>query len=102
MKYSILNMPSNERLAYIVMKRIKPMIIQNWIIRNGQVIGTNNNNDSIGIVSELGVYGVIIHDENNQLIENYAAGTLLRSKAASAEDGGVAAVVAVLDSPSLI
>jgi len=56
--------------------------------------------DSNG-VSELGIYGLFLSD-GEKVIINSSGGHLLRTKVATIEDGGVAAGVAVLDSPYLI
>lgn len=48
-------------------------------------------------VVELGIYGVYIADSKNEY-RNATAGSLLRTKSAADEDGGVVAGVAVLDS----
>ena len=51
-------------------------------------------------LSELGIYGTFVRKDASVLI-NRAAGHLLRTKAASSDEGGVAAGFAVLDSPLL-
>lgn len=94
MKETLLNMSVDEKMAYVLMKRIRPAVSNNYIVRNGECVGP------VEIVSELGLYGVILQ-QGDHVIDNYAAGTLLRSKSALQDDGGVAAGVAVLDSPLL-
>jgi glutathione synthase len=83
-------MPPSERAGYILMERLHPVVVQNTILREGQL-------QDAQIVSELGVFGLHIQ-VNGKEIANINAGTLLRSKLASEDDGGVAAGVAVLDS----
>lgn len=94
LKEALIAMSLEERSAYVLMERIRPVVVRNVMIRDGQY----SVND---IVSEFGVFGVHLSSAGNVVL-NLAAGTLLRSKAASQDDGGVAAGVAVLDSPLLI
>ena len=94
MKQALLKMSPDERSAYVLMERIRPVVVSGILIRESLPIQTD-------IVSELGVYGVHVTRQGVD-VENFTAGTLLRSKAASQDDGGVAAGVAVLDSPMLI
>ena len=51
-------------------------------------------------LSELGVYGTYVR-RGARVLLNREAGHLVRTKAASSDDGGVAAGFAVLDSPWL-
>lgn len=88
------SMSPEERSAFVLMERIRPVVVKNVLIRNGEFSITD-------IVSEFGVFGVYV-STNDKEVDNFAAGTLLRSKAASEKDGGVAAGVAVLDSPILV
>lgn len=94
LKEALQRMSADERAAYVLMERIRPVVVRNVVIRGGKYSATD-------VVSELGVYGVHV-SRSGQVVENYMAGTLLRSKAASEDDGGVAAGVAVLDSPVLV
>lgn len=94
MKKELLRMSAEERSAYVLMERIRPVIVKNVLVREGLY-------EEKDIVSEFGVYGVYVGVDGKQ-VENYVAGTLLRSKAAEKDDGGVAAGVAVLDSPVLV
>ncbi|KJE96528.1 glutathione synthetase [Capsaspora owczarzaki ATCC 30864] len=84
-------MTAQQRSAHILMDRITPPKVANYIVRHGLAQRGE-------IVSELGIYGVFIADDS-RIIKNEAAGHLLRSKLASFDDGGVAAGVAALDSP---
>lgn len=94
LKEALQRMSADEREAYVLMERIRPVVVQNVVIRGGKYSVTD-------IVSEVGVFGVHV-SRQGEVVENYMAGTLLRSKAASDDDGGVAAGVAVLDSPVLV
>lgn len=93
LKQALLEMSAEERQGYVLMKRIRPDVVDNVIVRNGQCVAAK-------VVSELGVYGVIARAGSDEQL-NVATGTLLRSKSAHHDDGGVAAGVAVLDSPWL-
>lgn len=77
--------------AYILMELINPQTFQNKILRNGQVYHEN-------IVSELGVFGTIVFDEQTGAIKcNKNAGWLLRSKFETSDEGGVAAGFGCVD-----
>ena len=52
-------------------------------------------------LSELGIYGTFVRQGTTVLL-NRQAGHLLRTKAATSDEGGVAAGFAVLDSPLLL
>lgn len=93
LKQALEQMSPKKRSAYILMERIKPVIVTNTVMRNGKC-------ETGDVVSELGVYGIILTC-NGQTVLNDDGGVLLRSKLAFHNDGGVAAGVAVLDSPLL-
>jgi glutathione synthase len=61
----------------------------------------NDELKTVASVVELGIYGVFIGDSSKEY-RNATAGSLLRTKSAAAEDGGVVAGVAVLDSVYLM
>jgi len=84
-------MSPGDRAAYILMERIVPPHIDNYIMRASQV-------SRHSVVSELGVFGMLVKD-GDEVVANIAAGHLLRTKPRDVEDGGVAAGRAVLDSP---
>uniref|UniRef100_A0A8D9EKN9 Glutathione synthetase n=1 Tax=Cacopsylla melanoneura TaxID=428564 RepID=A0A8D9EKN9_9HEMI len=86
---------TQERSAWILMEKIIPPVQSNYLIRAGSEIHCSD------IVSELGIYGVIIGDEN-RVISNRQVGHMLRSKAATADEGGVAGGAGALDSPYLV
>lgn len=92
----LVQMSPEERRAFVLMERIRPTVVDNVTVRDGVV-------HPVKVVSELGAFGAMVAVERNaEPVLNVAAGTLLRSKLASADDGGVAAGVAVLDSPRLV
>ncbi|XP_070574343.1 glutathione synthetase-like [Ptychodera flava] len=84
-----------KRAEYILMDRVQPAVIPNYQIRH------NTSPELMDMVSELGVFGVIIGKGPNILYNN-KAGHLLRTKSICHDDGGVAAGAAVLDSPYLV
>lgn len=87
---SVLNDSKIDRNAFVLMDRILPDQVDNALIRNGEATPTK-------VVSELGIFGAHLRSDNI-VLSNAVAGTLLRSKHAQTDDGGVAAGVAVLDS----
>lgn len=95
---AILNMKdSKERTAWILMERIKPPISTGYMIR----AGGPKVPPLVEMVSELGVFGVVIGDSQKILV-NRQVGHMLRTKASTADEGGVAAGLGALDSPYLI
>ncbi|KAI4137130.1 MAG: hypothetical protein L6R39_007461 [Caloplaca ligustica] len=99
--------------GHILMEMIKPPVLRNAIFRNGEV----KNGEVVG---ELGVYGVCLwrcgrakgdelKGENGEegkgrgdILENWEAGFLLRTKGRESEEGGVAAGFGAVDSPCLV
>lgn len=84
-----------ERSAWILMEKIEPPVQSNYLVRADSEI------ECVDIVSELGIYGVIIGDENSVVV-NKQVGHMLRSKVSTANEGGVAGGAGALDSPYLI
>lgn len=83
--------PENEWGAYILMELINPPTHKNKIIRNSDVYHEE-------IISELGVFGTIVFDENSgEILTNENAGFLLRSKFSTSDEGGVAAGFGCVD-----
>lgn len=87
---------SKERSAWILMDRITPPVQANYMVRPGQEV-----KEPIDLVSELGIFGVIIGDDK-RIMTNRQVGHMLRSKLSSANEGGVAAGSGALDSPYLV
>lgn len=90
--------------AHILMELIEPPSARNILFRNGEVRAGE-------VVGELGVFGVCIwkskHTEGHekakvQILENFEAGWLLRTKGRESEEGGVAAGFGVIDSVCLV
>ncbi|KAL1513808.1 hypothetical protein ABEB36_003167 [Hypothenemus hampei] len=88
---------SKERTAWILMERIHPPISTGYIIRAG-AIGLPQLSE---MVSELGIFGVIIGDFQKILV-NRQVGHMLRTKKSTDNEGGVAAGFGALDTPYLI
>ncbi|KAL3121296.1 hypothetical protein niasHT_008278 [Heterodera trifolii] len=86
-------MSLEERGAYILMKKIWPVAVKNYLMRPFQVPYLEN------VVSELGIYGSIIADSSNgKVLWNSAEGYLSRSKPANLNQGGVCEGSGVVDS----
>ncbi|KAI8366713.1 glutathione synthetase [Radiomyces spectabilis] len=92
---NVLNkLSEEERNAYILMDLIQSPPLQNLMVREGEIIKGD-------VISELGIYGIYVHDGENE-VHNEIGGHLLRTKAHNTNEGGVAAGFAVIDSPLLI
>ncbi|KAK6463415.1 glutathione synthetase [Scheffersomyces coipomensis] len=77
--------------AYILMEIINPPNHHNKIIRNNDIYTED-------IISELGIFGTILfNEENGEILSNENAGWLLRSKFSSSNEGGVAAGFGCVD-----
>ncbi|XP_011182019.2 glutathione synthetase isoform X2 [Zeugodacus cucurbitae] len=86
-----------ERAAWILMDLIQPPISKGYMIRPGG----KSPPEVVDLVSELGIFGVILGNVDN-VICNYQAGHMLRTKLSTANEGGVAAGLGALDSPYLL
>ena len=90
-------MTSEERSAWILMDRIHPPVTKGYMVRPGGPMPPL----IVDLVSELGIFGVIIGD-SEKIHANFMAGHMLRTKLSTANEGGVAAGLGALDSPYLI
>ena len=79
--------------AFILMRRIFPPVNRTLCLRGGEMV-------ELETLSELGVYGGYVR-VGDTVTRNAHGGHLLRTKAATSDEGGVAAGFAVLDSVSL-
>jgi glutathione synthase len=79
--------------AFILMQRIFPPVNRTLCLRRGEMV-------ELETLSELGVYGGYVR-VGDTVTRNAHGGHLLRTKAATSDEGGVAAGFAVLDSVSL-
>ncbi|XP_070796039.1 glutathione synthetase isoform X2 [Pituophis catenifer annectens] len=86
---------SSERTSYILMDKIKALPTLNYLLRAHCPLKISE------CVSELGIFGVYIR-HGQKFVMNKHVGHLLRTKAMEHADGGVAAGVAVLDTPYVI
>lgn len=86
---------SSERTAYILMDKVKPCPVQNYLLRPGAALKLST------CLSELGIFGAYVR-QGKEMVMNECVGHLLRTKSSEHADGGVAAGVAVLDNPLLV
>uniref|UniRef100_A0A3B3R5X7 Glutathione synthetase n=1 Tax=Paramormyrops kingsleyae TaxID=1676925 RepID=A0A3B3R5X7_9TELE len=84
----------SERMAYILMDKIFPQPVQNYLLRQGTPVKLST------CISELGAFGAYVR-QGTEMLLNECVGHLLRTKSIEHADGGVAAGVAVLDNPLL-
>jgi glutathione synthetase len=94
------SLPESHWPAYILMEMIEPPAQANSIFRNGEV-------QSGDVICELGVYGACLWKDGKdggprEILENFEAGYLLRTKGAGSAEGGVAAGFGSVDSCCLI
>ena len=66
---------------------------RSMLLRDGKIL-------EVDTLSELGIYGTFVR-RGDRVLLNAEAGHLIRTKAATSDEGGVAAGFAVLDSPYL-
>ncbi|EGT56341.1 hypothetical protein CAEBREN_22530 [Caenorhabditis brenneri] len=86
-------LPEEERGAYILMEKLRPMIIENYLVLAKKPVTFAK------AVSELGVYGYAFGAKDAPELKT--AGHLLRTKPETTAMGGVAAGHAVVDTPFL-
>ncbi|XP_059188474.1 glutathione synthetase-like [Centropristis striata] len=86
---------STERMAYILMDKVHPTPIHNYLLRRDAPLKITN------CLSELGAFGTYVR-QGEDMVLNECVGHLLRTKSSQHSDGGVAAGVAVLDNPLLV
>ncbi|KAF2463727.1 glutathione synthetase large chain [Lindgomyces ingoldianus] len=94
------SLPEKSWPAYILMEMIEPPVLKNAILRNGEV-------QRGGVIGELGVYGVCLWRNGSggdagEVLQNWEAGYLLRTKGNQSEEGGVAAGFGAVDSCCLV
>ncbi|KAH9809847.1 glutathione synthase [Melampsora americana] len=99
----IKKMRIEERDGYILMELIQtPKGIHNHLIRPEESL----KEESVEVISELGVLGVCLFKSTSQgkleVIWNTEAGHLLRTKNSESDEGGVAVGISCLDSPYLV
>ena len=85
-------MAPQELAGHILMERLHPPVVEACMVRGGVAAVA-------GASCELGVYGVYLGAGGAaEPLVNECAGTLLRTKLATSDEGGVAAGFAVIDS----
>lgn len=94
------SLPESHWPAHILMEMIEPPALTNSIFRNGDV-------QTGGVIGELGVYGACLWRNAQgatkpEVLENFNAGYLLRTKGDQSEEGGVAAGFGAVDSCCLV
>jgi len=115
------SIPEHTWKGYILMELIEPPPLSNSILRDGKV-------ETGGVIGELGVYGVCLWRKANasvertpeeggrgeeggverrrvgrvEILKNFEAGYLLRTKGVHSEEGGVAAGFGAVDSCLLV
>jgi glutathione synthetase len=87
-----------KKEGYILMELIEPPRgVENWLVRGGESKARRGE-----VVSELGVYGVMLFGDRDEGCVNKTAGTLLRTKGRESDEGGVAIGISSIDSPLLV
>lgn len=80
---------------YVLMEMIETPAQRNMILRHGETTEG-------GVICELGSYGTVLWNGDGEILHNEQAGTLLRTKGDSSEEGGVAAGFGAVDSCCLV
>uniref|UniRef100_A0A914H5E9 Glutathione synthetase n=1 Tax=Globodera rostochiensis TaxID=31243 RepID=A0A914H5E9_GLORO len=93
----LLSFTDDEREAHILMQKLQPMVIKNYMVRSLKepVFGE--------MTTELGIFGFLVGDSRDKTVaHNVQKGHFLRTKLASVNEGGVSLGTGVFDSPYLI
>uniref|UniRef100_A0A183BRL7 Glutathione synthase n=1 Tax=Globodera pallida TaxID=36090 RepID=A0A183BRL7_GLOPA len=93
----LLTFTADEREAHILMQKLNPMIVKNYMIRSLKepVFGE--------MTTELGIFGFLLGDSRDKTVAyNVQKGHFMRTKLASVNEGGVSIGTGVFDSPYLI
>lgn len=85
-----------ERSKFILMNKIKPPIVKNYIVR-----AELPEPVLADVLSEIGCFGVLIN-RGDEVLVNREVGHLMRTKSTVHQDGGVSSGRANLDSPYLV
>jgi len=103
-------MNEHERAQHIIMQLVEPPSVKGCLVRKGERFNGASLSALLwwlmcvmsgNLVAELGVYGTLLC-VGGVVEHNVACGHLIRSKFADTLDGGVAAGIAILDSPLLV
>ncbi|CAK9825551.1 Glutathione synthetase [Anthophora retusa] len=92
---------SKERTAWILMDRLRPPVQKNYIVRAHKYPLKDDHLRFSDVISELGIYGVVMGDHAN-IIHNEEVGHILRTKSSNENEGGIAAGIGAIDTPYLI
>ncbi|XP_032456942.1 glutathione synthetase-like [Nasonia vitripennis] len=87
---------SDERNAWILMDKIRPVVTSNQLIRPDVA-----DNRPVDVTSELGIFGVVLSN-GEKILRNLAVGHTLRTKLAKSNEGGVSSGFGACDSPLLV
>lgn len=90
---------NDQRDAYILMELVKPNPVTNYVCISGQKLRDMGSGKS-KIISELGIFGVILADKDN-VYYNEEAGLLLRSKFDETNETGISSGSGFIDFPFL-
>lgn len=83
--------PKRDWQGYILMEMIQPPKFKNKIIRKQDIFNEE-------IISELGIFGsILFNEETGEILSNENSGWLLRSKFSTSDEGGVAAGFGCVD-----
>ncbi|KAM7541841.1 hypothetical protein Aperf_G00000006019 [Anoplocephala perfoliata] len=85
-----------EANAYILMERFEPPLVENCVVGTDYPPPIRRE-----MVSELGIYGILLSCGDEEL-ENDHAGHLLRTKFVGVDEGGAVTGFASVDSPLLV
>jgi glutathione synthase len=98
------SIPESHWSGYILMELIEPPVLENTIVRNGQLTTGS-------VIGELGIYGAVLWRDGEgeergkglkEILMNEEAGWLLRTKGRQSDEGGVAAGFGSVDALLLI
>uniref|UniRef100_A0AC35TT70 Glutathione synthetase n=1 Tax=Rhabditophanes sp. KR3021 TaxID=114890 RepID=A0AC35TT70_9BILA len=90
------SLTQNEMKSYILMQKLSPLIVENYLVRS------NKDIQKTKVVSELGIYGYLIVDKSgtyeSQFSDVYPY--MMRTKEETTREGGICIGAACLDSMS--
>ncbi len=87
--------PIEQYPAWILMEKIQATTYDNAVLRQNQL------SPKQALISELGLFGVLLI-QSNKILYQSQSGYLLRSKPINQAEGGIMAGASVLDSPNLV
>uniref|UniRef100_A0A914HKP7 Glutathione synthetase n=1 Tax=Globodera rostochiensis TaxID=31243 RepID=A0A914HKP7_GLORO len=88
----------SERAAHILMERLRPPVVKNYMVRPAEEVHEISN-----VVSELSIYGYLLGNSTDMsVLLNKREGYMVRSKGENSNEGGVQAGGGAHDSPYLV